>query len=239
MNEKEIREHFAAHPVENQVEFEAWMTEINAAQFGLVEPYDTRLRDITKRRSNIVAQKSALNIQLDMLKQERATVEDERRQICAVFHELKHAMIQLNPREKFVKKEGPEAKFDLMGYAKAHPLQVFEELHITTNDLDAISKALCKGLLVDFGFTSRASEPTTLYAAVNWHRIHSVINTTSHIKIILDRPVGDKDNYIAPSGSYILFCHTLQGEDVALIISGYERDALFDEGMLQIYGTTD
>lgn len=239
MNEKEIREHFAAHPVENQVEFEAWMAEINATQFGLVEPYDTRLRDITKRRSNIVAQKSALNIQLDMLKQERATVEDERREICAVFHELKHAMIQLNPREKFVKKEEPEAKFDLMGYAKAHPLQVFEELHITSDFLDAISEALSKGLLVDFGITSRASGPTTLYATVNWRRNHDVINTAGSVTEISDRPTGDKSLYIAPTGSYILFCLTLDGKTVALIISSEERDALYDEGYAQIYGTTD
>lgn len=146
MNEKEIRERFAAHPVENQVEFEAWMAEINAVQFGLVEPYDTRLRDITKRRSNIVAQKSALNIQLDMLKQERATVEDERREICAVFHELKHAMIQLNPREKFVKEQEadprPDTKDEILEGLKAkrnalmEKMRDFKDYHCAASSAD-------------------------------------------------------------------------------------------------------
>jgi len=153
MNEKEIREHFAAHTVENQVEFEAWMAEINATQFGLVEPYDTRLRDITKRRSNIVAQKSALNIQLDMLKQERATVEDERRQICAVFHELKHAMIQLNPREKFVKEQNADPRPDTED-------EILESLKAKRNDLqERLTRYLDDRLAASSADLSREDRP--------------------------------------------------------------------------------
>ena len=153
MNEKEIREHFAAHPVENQVEFEAWMADINAVQFGIVEPYDTRLRDITKRRSNIVAQKSALNIQLDMLKQERATVEDERRQICAVFHELKHAMIQLNPREKFVKEQDTDPRPDTED-------EILERLKAKRNDLqERLTRYLDDRLAVSSADLSREDRP--------------------------------------------------------------------------------
>lgn len=153
MNEKEIREHFAAHNVENQVEFEAWMAEINAVQFGLVDPYDTRLRDITKRRSNIVAQKSALNIQLDMLKQERATVEDERRQICAVFHELKHAMIQLNPREKFVKEQDTDPRPDTED-------EILERLKAKRNDLqERLTRYLDDRLAVSSADLSREDRP--------------------------------------------------------------------------------
>lgn len=98
-----LRQRFAARDCENQHEFDMWMQEANAVQHTFVDPYDKRLGEFTQRRASLMAQKSAINIQLDMLKQERVDVESARREVCALFHELKHAMIERNPRDKFTK----------------------------------------------------------------------------------------------------------------------------------------
>lgn len=111
---KTLREKFAARDCENQVEFETWMTDINAVQHALIDPFDKKIGEMNQRKANLFTQRSAINIQLDQLKQERVAVEQERRDICAIFHELKHAMIERNPREKFIKVEPAGEQGDTM-----------------------------------------------------------------------------------------------------------------------------
>ena len=153
MNEKEIREHFAAHTVENQVEFEAWMAEINAVQASHVNPLDRHIGQINQRHANIMTQKRALNIQLDQLKQERVDVEQRRRDICAVFHELKHAMIQLNPREKFVKEQNADPRPDTED-------EILERLKAKRNDLqERLTRYLDDRLAVSSADLSREDRP--------------------------------------------------------------------------------
>ena len=42
-------------------------------------------------------QKSAINIQLDAIKVERLDLEQKRKDINRIFHDLKHELIMLNP----------------------------------------------------------------------------------------------------------------------------------------------
>lgn len=48
-----------------------------------------------------MTQRSAINIQLDMLRCEYTDNEDAKREIVSKFHAMKHELIMLNPKEKF------------------------------------------------------------------------------------------------------------------------------------------
>jgi hypothetical protein len=48
-------------------------------------------------------QKQAINIQLNQIKVERLELEQKRKEINRVFHDLKHDLIMLNPRENYAK----------------------------------------------------------------------------------------------------------------------------------------
>ena len=105
MNEKEIRARFEARKCENQMEFERIMNEMNTVQTHLQHPYLDRDRELLKQRQLLIQQKSAINIQLDAIKVERLDLEQKRKNINRLFHELKHELIVLNPIEGYAKEE--------------------------------------------------------------------------------------------------------------------------------------
>ena len=105
MNEKEIRARFEARKCENQMEFERIMNEMNTVQTHLQHPYLDRDRELLKQRQLLMQQKSAINIQLDAIKVERLDLEQKRKNINRLFHELKHELIVLNPIEGYAKEE--------------------------------------------------------------------------------------------------------------------------------------
>ena len=105
MNEKEIRARFEARKCENQMEFERIMNEMNTVQTHLQHPYLDRDRELLKQRQLLMQQKSAINIQLNAIKVERLDLEQKRKNINRLFHELKHELIVLNPIEGYAKEE--------------------------------------------------------------------------------------------------------------------------------------
>ena len=105
MNEQEIRERFKARKLENQMEFERMMNEMNTVQTHLNHPSLDRERELLKQRQLIMQQKSAINIQLDAIKVERLDLEQKRKDINRLFHELKHELIMLNPIEGYAKEQ--------------------------------------------------------------------------------------------------------------------------------------
>jgi hypothetical protein len=50
-------------------------------------------------------QKSAINIQLDAIQVERYDLEQKRKNINRLFHDLKHELIVLNPIEGYAKEQ--------------------------------------------------------------------------------------------------------------------------------------
>ena len=103
MNEKEIRAKYEARKCENQMEFDRLMSEMNTEQTHLNHPYLDRERELAKQRELLETQKQAINIQLNQIKVERLELEQKRKEINRVFHDLKHDLIMLNPRENYAK----------------------------------------------------------------------------------------------------------------------------------------
>ena len=103
MNEKEIRAKYEAQVCATQMEFDRLMSEMNMEQTHLNHPYLDRERELAKQRELLETQKQAINIQLNQIKVERLELEQKRKEINRVFHDLKHDLIMLNPRENFAK----------------------------------------------------------------------------------------------------------------------------------------
>ena len=110
MNEKEIRAKFEAQVCATQMEFDRLMSEMNTEQTHLNHPYLDRERELAKQKELLEQQnelleqqKQAINIQLNAIKLERLDLEQKRKDINRVFHDLKHDLIMLNPRENYAK----------------------------------------------------------------------------------------------------------------------------------------
>ena len=103
MNEKEIRDKYQAKVCATQMEFDRLMSEMNTDQTHLNHPYLDRERELAKQRELLETQKQAINIQLNQIKVERLELEQKRKEINRVFHDLKHDLIMLNPRENYAK----------------------------------------------------------------------------------------------------------------------------------------
>lgn len=103
MNLKEIKAKYQPRQLDNQCEFDRMMSTMNNEQTELNHPLIDRERELTRQREMLMTQKSAINIQLNQIKMERLSVEQERKDINRTFHELKHQLIMLNPRENYVK----------------------------------------------------------------------------------------------------------------------------------------
>lgn len=98
MSEKEIMEQFAPKPCSRRVEFDALMSAINHQQSVENHPYLDSLRELDKKRSLILTQKNALNIQLNAIKEERLDIEQKQKGMNRVFHQLKHELCEMNQR---------------------------------------------------------------------------------------------------------------------------------------------
>ena len=103
MNEKEIRAKYEARKCETQMEFDRVMSEMNTEQTHLNHPYLDRERELAKQKEQLEQQKQAINIQLNAIKVERIDLDQKRKEINRVFHDLKHELIMLNPRENYAK----------------------------------------------------------------------------------------------------------------------------------------
>ena len=103
MNKEEIIEKYPVHICATQMEFDRIMSEMNQEQTQYNHPYLDRERELAKQREMLMTQKSAINIQLNQIKIERVEIEQKRKEINRVFHDLKHELIMLNPREQYAK----------------------------------------------------------------------------------------------------------------------------------------
>ena len=100
MNEEIIRAKYYARKCENQMEFDRLMTAMNEEQSRMNHPYLDRERELSKERARLYTQREAINIQLDQVRLERLELEEKRKKINRLFHELKHELIMVNPREE-------------------------------------------------------------------------------------------------------------------------------------------
>lgn len=108
MNKEEIIEKYSGHICATQMEFDRIMSEMNQEQTQLNHPWLDRDRELVKQREMLMTQKQAINIQLNQIKIERVQIEQKRKEINRVFHDLKHELIMLNPREQYAKSDENE-----------------------------------------------------------------------------------------------------------------------------------
>ena len=103
MTVEEIKAKYEARKCETQIEFDRLMSEMNDEQTHFNHPYLDRERELAKQREMLETQKQAINIQLNAIKVERLELEQKRKDINRVFHDLKHELIMLNPREQYAR----------------------------------------------------------------------------------------------------------------------------------------
>lgn len=103
MNEKEIRAKYEARKCENQIEFDRLMSEMNNEQTHINHPFADRERELAKQRELLQQQKKAIDIQLQAIKVECIDIQQKRKDINRIFHDLKHELIMNNPREQYAK----------------------------------------------------------------------------------------------------------------------------------------
>ena len=103
MNEQEIKTKFAARKCETQEEFDRLMNEINTAQTHTNHPYLDKAREIAMQREEIRLKISALYQQDSELKIARLALDKKLKDNNRLFHDLKHELIMLNPKEQYVK----------------------------------------------------------------------------------------------------------------------------------------
>lgn len=96
-----MNENYCPPLCNTQSEFDAEMARLNEEQSKIVKPFCDKKSELVKRRANLMTQRSAINIQLDMLRIEYTDNEDAKREIASKFHAMKHELIKLNPKEKF------------------------------------------------------------------------------------------------------------------------------------------
>lgn len=84
-----------------QGEFDAEMARLDEEQSNELKPYCDKRSELVKKRASLMTQRSAINIQLDMLRCEYTDNEDAKREIDGKYRAMKHELIVLNPKEKF------------------------------------------------------------------------------------------------------------------------------------------
>lgn len=105
MSTEEIKKKYPPQEVEKQIDFENYMSELNNAQMEANHPYIDELGELNRKTLEIDMRINALKVSRDELRIRKHELEAERKDINRVCHDLKHEMIRLNPREKFVKLE--------------------------------------------------------------------------------------------------------------------------------------
>lgn len=104
-NEKEIRAKYPPHVVETQVEFDRLMERVNFDQRQLVQPFDEKEVELLNQRTLLKQQMTAIRIQIDAIDMQKRTVVAQHKEINRVFHEIRHELIMLNPKENFINPE--------------------------------------------------------------------------------------------------------------------------------------
>lgn len=102
MEEKEIRARYKARKCKNQQEFDCLMQQMNVEQTSINHPYLDRDRELLTKIELLKQQRDAIHIQMQALRVERLELEQKRKDINRVFHELKHDLIMENPKDSFV-----------------------------------------------------------------------------------------------------------------------------------------
>lgn len=105
MDFEDLKAKFQPRQLDSQIEFDNVMSEMNVEQSRMVHPLIDKDIELIKKQSRLQEQISELKIEIEVIKRAKLDVESQKKEINRAFHELKHELIKLNPRERFVNVE--------------------------------------------------------------------------------------------------------------------------------------
>ena len=103
MNQETIRRNYPPRKVGSQPEFDSYMNQLNDEQTAAVRPIIDEVNSIIQQREVIEIEILALRQRQSALKMKLLKAEERRKETNRIFHDLKHEMHVLNPRESFTK----------------------------------------------------------------------------------------------------------------------------------------
>ena len=68
----------------------------------MVHPLIDKDIELIKKQSRLQEKISEMKIEIEVIKRAKLDVESQKKEINRAFHELKHELIKLNPRERFL-----------------------------------------------------------------------------------------------------------------------------------------
>ena len=105
MDLKRLKAKFQPRQLDSQIEFDDVMSEMNMEQSRMVHPLIDKEIELIKKQSRLQEQISEMKIEIGVIKRAKLDVESQKKEINRAFYELKHELIKLNPRERFVNVE--------------------------------------------------------------------------------------------------------------------------------------
>lgn len=105
MDLERLKAKFQPRQLDSQIEFDDVMSEMNVEQSRMVHPLIDKEIELIKKQSRLQEKISEMKIEIEVIKRAKLDVESQKKEINRAFHELKHELIKLNPRERFVNVE--------------------------------------------------------------------------------------------------------------------------------------
>ena len=102
MDLEDLKAKFQPRQLDSQIEFDDVMSEMNVEQSRMVHPLIDKDIELIKKQSRLQEQISEMKIEIEVIKRAKLDVESQKKEINRAFHELKHELIKLNPRERFL-----------------------------------------------------------------------------------------------------------------------------------------
>jgi len=102
MDLEDLKAKFQPRQLDSQIEFDDVMSEMNVEQSRMVHPLIDKDIELIKKQSRLQEKISEMKIEIEVIKRAKLDVESQKKEINRAFHELKHELIKLNPRERFL-----------------------------------------------------------------------------------------------------------------------------------------
>lgn len=98
MTREELFHAWNPRKLANQAEFDKMMHDINNEQTCVNHPLLDRDRELSRQREQLFTQINAMKVQLNAIKMQRLELEQQKKEINRMYHELKHQLIEWNPK---------------------------------------------------------------------------------------------------------------------------------------------
>lgn len=99
MNTNEIRERFTPRRVETQSEYAEFMHRVDEAQTAANHPYADRTAQLHMERTRLAVRINAIKVEIAAVCNDIRQLNLERKEMNRAYHDIKHEMAQLNPKD--------------------------------------------------------------------------------------------------------------------------------------------